>query len=107
MTTSSMPVTLRESSATRITWTATPTAPLFLNQLSITKTSGDVNAVTGHITPGTVLHPAPCTLHAGATKFATLLADCGATGLSEAITYDGGFNASDVTGTVSLAKKTG
>lgn len=100
MTISSMPVTLHDSSSTRITWTATPTAPLYLNQLAILKVSGDPDAVTGHITPGTALHPAPCTLHAGATKFATLYSNCGAAGLSEAITYDSSFQASDVTASV-------
>ncbi len=101
-TISPVSVTLLSSSSTRITWTATPTAPLYLNRLAISRNTGvGANAVVGLITPGTAGHPAACTLFAGITKFATLLSNCGAANLTESITYDDSFEASDVTATVS------
>jgi hypothetical protein len=93
MPTSSVPVKLKASDQDRITWTATPSAPLLLTRLAISRDPAiDPNSVTGTITPG-----APCTLFAGDNKFATLKANCGAAGLKEAITFDAGFAVSDVT----------
>ena len=102
MTTTSIPVTLLSSSPTRITWTATPGAPLYLNRLAISLNTGvATNSIVGSITPGTSGHPAGCTLFAGTTKFATLQSNCGVSGLSEVITYDDSFEVSDVTASVS------
>lgn len=108
MSTASMPVSLKTGinpnpSADRITWTASPTSPLNLTRLTISRDSGlGANAVSGTIVPN-----GPTTLFAGNDKFATLKANCGAAGLTATITYDSSFEASDVTSSVTLAKMTG